>query len=395
MRKVSPEKARELVRKVLQQNNGNVSKTARILGISRNTVRRARNGPLKDLSRRPKNSPNKTDSKLEQLILQEARKTGFRYRRLAMYLGLYIPENTIKAILKRNQIPKKKRKSASGKYRQLYDYENLIPFTHFQLDTKHLLDFSSLPKEVYNHMIKANLPKYELSFIDVASRARFSWYCYELNSHYSLMFVIFCVLWLRLHNVRGKIKIRLDNGGEFCGRSYKKRQKWQNILSKLGVELEIIPPGAKHLMAIVENAHRKDDEEFLIVHAEKCRCKEEFIQKAQRWQDSWNYARNNFGKGMNGKTPYEKLKSNKGNMVSERILGFPVLLVEDVQKVVGNFALLFDDNYFSGGKYLPTTCQTRTRQNRTEIAFSMQKRWVPISCDRSCWQPKHTSHSEG
>ncbi len=82
MRKASPEKARELVRKVLQQNNGNVSKTARILGISRNTVRRARNGPLNDLSRRPKNSPNKTDSKLHQLILQEARKTGFRYRRL-------------------------------------------------------------------------------------------------------------------------------------------------------------------------------------------------------------------------------------------------------------------------------------------------------------------------
>ena len=360
MRKASPEKARELVRKVLQQNNGNVSKTARILGISRNTVRRARNGPLNDLSRRPKNSPNKTDSKLQQLILQEARKTGFRYRRLAMYLkrkyGLYISENTIKAILKRNQIPKKKRKSHSGKYRQLYDYENLIPFTHFQLDTKHLLDFSSLPKEVYNHMIKAKLPRYGLNLIDVATRARFSWYCNELSSHYSLMFVIFCVLWLKLHNVRRKIKIRLDNGSEFFGRSYRKRQEWEKILSKLGVELETIPPGAKQLMAIVENAHRKDDEEFLIVHAEKCNNKKAFIQKAQRWQDSWNYLRNNFGKGMNGRTPYEKLRSKNGDIISERVLSFPVLLAEDVQKVVGNFALLFDDNYLSGGKYLPTTC---------------------------------------
>ena len=33
-----------------------VSKTARILGISRKTVRRAREGPLEDLSRRPKSS---------------------------------------------------------------------------------------------------------------------------------------------------------------------------------------------------------------------------------------------------------------------------------------------------------------------------------------------------
>lgn len=359
LRKASPEKARELVRKILQQNKGNVSKTAKILGISRNTVRRARDGPLKDLSRRPKNCPNKTDSKLENLILEEARKTGFRYRRLANYLerkyGLSISENTIKAILKRNKVKRKRRKSATGKYRDLYDYENLTPFTHFQLDTKHLLDFSSLPRQVYNHMIKANLPKYELSLIDVATRARFSWYCYELNSHYSLMFIIFCVLWLRLHNVREQINIRLDNGSEFCGKSLNKRKQWQEMLEKLGVKLEPIPPGAKHLMAIIENAHRKDDEEFLIVHAEKCKDKQEFILKAQRWQDSWNYARHNFGKGMNGKTPYEKLKL-KGGMIHERILGFPVLLAEEVHKIAGNFALLFDENYLLGGKYLPTTC---------------------------------------
>jgi len=46
LRKTSPEAARLLVRKVLEQNGGNVSKTARILGISRKTVRRAREGPL-------------------------------------------------------------------------------------------------------------------------------------------------------------------------------------------------------------------------------------------------------------------------------------------------------------------------------------------------------------
>ena len=112
-------------------------------------------------------------------------------------------------------------------------------------------------------------------------------------------------------------------------------------------------------MAIVENAHRKDDEEFLIVHAEKCNNKNAFIQKAEIWQDSWNYLRSNFGKGMNGRTLYEKLRSKNGGIISERVLSFPVLLAEDVQKVVGNFALLFDDNYLSGGKYLPTTCQMK------------------------------------
>jgi hypothetical protein len=41
------------------------------------------------------------------------------------------------------------------------------------------------------------------------------------------MFVVFCVLWLRLHNAREKIKIRLDNGSEFFGRSERKKQEWK------------------------------------------------------------------------------------------------------------------------------------------------------------------------
>ena len=363
MRKVNPEKARELVRKVLAQNKGNVSKTAKILGISRNTVRRARDGPLKDLSRRPKNCPNKTNSWLEELITKEAKKTGFRYRRLAKHMlrkyGINISENTVKAILKRNQVERKKTRSASGKYRSLYDYENIMPFTQLQLDTKHILDFSSLPKEVYSHIKRYNLPRYMINIIDVATRVRFSWYCYELNSHYSLMFVVFCILWLRLHNVKDKISIRLDNGEEFCGRSPKKRSYWRKILNKLGADIDPIPAGAKHLMAIIENAHRQDDESFLITQAERCKDKEEFMQKAQRWQDSWNYVRSHFGKGMNGLTPYEKLQSKAWGISAKNILSFPVLLAEDVFRITGNFSLLFDQNYLTGGKYLPTKCFLR------------------------------------
>jgi hypothetical protein len=60
LRKTSPGKAREIVRKVLSQNQGNVSKTAPILGTSRPTVRRARDGALEDHFRRPLRSLNKT-----------------------------------------------------------------------------------------------------------------------------------------------------------------------------------------------------------------------------------------------------------------------------------------------------------------------------------------------
>lgn len=155
MRKISPEKARELIRKVFENNNKNVSRTAKILGVSRHTVRRAIYGPLEDKSRKPKTCPRKLSTELENLIIEESKRTGFRYRRLSLYLlrkyGIKISENTIKSILKRNAIPKKSRKTKKGE-RSLYDYEALIPFSEFQLDTKHLLDKDSLPEEVYEHM---------------------------------------------------------------------------------------------------------------------------------------------------------------------------------------------------------------------------------------------------
>ena len=118
IRKISKEKARELVRKILNKNGGNVFKTARILRISRLTVRRARDGPLNDFSRRPKYSPRKIKSEFEELIIKEAKKTGFRYVRLTLYLsrkyGLCFSKNTIKVILKRNNIESRKRRIKSS-----------------------------------------------------------------------------------------------------------------------------------------------------------------------------------------------------------------------------------------------------------------------------------------
>ena len=72
IRKIEPSKARKLIR--LESNNGNVSKTARILNISRHTVRRARDGPLEDMSRRPKTTPNRIDQALESLVVEEAKR---------------------------------------------------------------------------------------------------------------------------------------------------------------------------------------------------------------------------------------------------------------------------------------------------------------------------------
>ena len=83
MREISNEKARQLVRKVLENTGGNVSKTSRILGISRKTVRRARDGTLSDYSRRPVHCPRRIDPRFEDLIVFEGKRTGYRAQRLA------------------------------------------------------------------------------------------------------------------------------------------------------------------------------------------------------------------------------------------------------------------------------------------------------------------------
>lgn len=357
LRKISPEKAREVLRKVLEKQGGNVSKTARILNISRPTVRRARDGALQDQSRKPLHSPAKTASHLEELIIQEARRTGFRYRRLTGYfqrkLSLHFPEDTVKAILRRNNVKKKTRKTANGCRRPLYDYEALMPFQQMQLDTKHLLDKNALPAEVYAHIKHYHLPLYEWNLIDVATRIRFTAYSHELSAVFGMMFLSLTMLWLRAHNVRGAIHIRLDNGSEFCRGSQRKLDQWNEYLSWFNALLDPIPPGAKHLQAIVENSHRSDDECFLMIHAERCQSTDQFLMKAQQWQDTWNCYRPSYGINMHGLTPEEKLKASK-TILHKHVLQFPVLLMENVIKSVGLFTAVL--KLLRTGKHVYTKC---------------------------------------
>ena len=365
--------ARVVARKILEQNNGNVLKTAHILGASRLTVRRARDGNLEDESKTPKNIKNKTPFNLESVVIEEGKNTGYRYRRLTNYIyrkyGLTLNENTVKAILKRNQVKRKRIRSKNGNIRHLYDYEHLEPFAELQVDTKYVIDEKTLPKEVCEHIKKYNLPLFEFNAIDAKTRSRFTAYSYELNSTFGFSFVLFVVTWARLNGVKTHIRIRVDNGSEFFSGSEKKKIEWNNYLSLFDAEVYAIPPKAKYLQALVENSHRHDDESFLIIHAIRAMNKGEFIDKAQRWQDSWNIARSSFGIEMNGLSPYEKLKG-LNTFINLNIYSFPVLLMEDILKAVGTgVEWLSKLNYLTeiinmlklrkSGKYVHTTCQSR------------------------------------
>ncbi len=86
-------------------------------------------------------------------------------------------------------------------------------------------------------MKKYKLPRYEWNIIDVGTRTRFTAYSYELNALFGFMFIVFVSLWLRMHNVRKPIKIRVDNGMEFCAGSKKKLKQYNEQLKALGVSL--------------------------------------------------------------------------------------------------------------------------------------------------------------
>ncbi len=369
LREISPEKARELIRKVLAKQEGDVSKTARILNISRPTVRRARDGALEDQSRRPLHSPAKTASHFEELIVQEGKRTGFRYRRLAGYLhgkfSIRFSEDTVKVVLRRNGVKQKTRKTANARRRPLYDYEALMPFQEMQLDTKHLLDKNALPTEVYAHIKQYQLPLYEWNIIDVATRIRFNAYSHELSAVFGMMFLSLVLLWLRGHNVRTSVRIRLDNGSEFCGGSQRKLDQCNEYLSWFDASLDPIPPGAKHLQAIVENSHRADDECFLMIHAERCQSTAQFLMKAQQWQDTWNCYRPSYGINMHGRTPKEKLIASK-TMIQNHVIQFPVLLMDYVLKSIGTFTASL--KLLKAGKYVHTKCRS---EPRFRAAFNM------------------------
>ena len=344
LRKTSPEAARLLVRRVLEQQGGNVSKTARILGISRKTVRRAREGPLEDLSRRPKSSPNRLKTEFEQLILTEAKRTGYGPMRLSKLLWskytLGISPNTIKAILRRHGIRRKRRRVRRGS-RPLYDYEHLLPFEEMQVDTKYILDQDSLPREVYEHIKGLGLPIYQWSLIDVATRVRFIALSYELSSFFGAVFLTLVLLWLRAHGVRWRVKVRMDLGSEFCGPSPKKQRQWKEALGVLGAEIEPVRKGMGPLQAVIERAHRSDDEELYLIHAERCQTVGELVLRVQRWQGTWNFFRPHFGRGMGGKTPLEVLRKTSGGLLSSHILQFPVVLLETLLKEVDPKLLTF------------------------------------------------------
>ncbi|MCX7846363.1 MAG: IS481 family transposase, partial [Dictyoglomaceae bacterium] len=96
--------------------------------------------------------------------------------------------------------------------------------------------------------------------------------------------------------------------------------------------------------------HKQDDEYFLGIHAERCGSKEEFLEKAQKCQDTWNVAISSFGIIMDSKTPYEKLISTIF-LAHHHIFEFPMIL-RSIYLFIKNLSI-----FIKSGTYVHTKCR--------------------------------------
>jgi transposase len=103
----------------LRRNKGNVKKTAKEMGCSRNTIylalKKEKEGDLLDKPHTPKSSyPRTTQKEIVDLIVKRRKETGFGKRRLRWYIAekdnILISESTIGKILKQKRLTRKKKR---------------------------------------------------------------------------------------------------------------------------------------------------------------------------------------------------------------------------------------------------------------------------------------------
>jgi len=334
--------AREKLLEEYIRQGGNISRTARVCGTSRNVVRKWAErhrehglSGLEDLSRRPHHMPRKTPDGIEELVVKERTRTNFGPQRLRRILhekyGVELCESTIKRIIRRRGLVRKRRRSKVGKLVNVYGWEEFPPLQFFQLDLKDIADQKTLPPDIYNLIFELGLPRYQFTVKDVKTRMRFACYGYEKSFINGYNFMLLVLAWLRLFGIYHRVYFQSDWGEEFGGKSIRKIERINRELDKLGATLLRIAKGKPNENAFVERVHRTDDEEFYLLKLREVKNVEDFIDKAFHWNFYYNYSRGHSGKGMDGKTPFQKAKEEMDTL-NPTICCFPPLILDKLLK---------------------------------------------------------------
>ena len=334
LRQLNPAAARQ---KLLEahQTLHSIRAVARAFETSRAIVRKAirrfrKLGPagLDDLSRRPHRSPNKTSDKLEQLVAQHRKRSGFGPLRLHHTANIPLAPSTIRNIIRRLGLKPRRRRTYKGIRRRQYIWEQKDPLSFFQTDLKVIRDHKGIPPQAYQHHEKAGLPPYQWTACCVRTRARFLAYSREKTVANGLAFMTLVVLWLRAHGLHHHVGFQTDWGEEFGGKSPRKLAALDRRLFKpLGATLHRIRKGRTTDNALVERSHRSDDEEFYAPLLTRFPNTDSFLLGTFRWQCRWNLRRPHFGRHMCGLRPFDRA-SQLLPTITRDVMLFPPLLLD-------------------------------------------------------------------
>lgn len=250
------------------ERTGSISKTAKLWGTSRSVVRKwlkrykekGEKG-LEDLSRRPKRSPFKTSSYIEKKVLKIKKERDYGKRRISYFLlveeGIYLSENTIRNILKRNG-ESRKRKKRKVFYPAKWAFDEDKPFKLAKVNVKDIYDKGTLGTHIWNHITKKKLPRYQWTFLEGRTRLRFIAYSRKLHITNGLCFVALVMSWLRAWGIKEEVFWQEDWGQEWGGDNPEKLKKLnEKYYRPYGAVLGRAPKGRKGYQGRVERSHRK------------------------------------------------------------------------------------------------------------------------------------------
>lgn len=273
---------------------GNVSKTCRYFGISREIFYRwkrtyAREGESGLINSKPcpENPKLRVPGPIEERILYLRKTYHLGQQRISWFLeryhGLKVSAGGVYGVLKRNginRLPRNTKKRTIITHR----YEKQVPGHHIQVDVK-FLRFTNTD----GHKIK----RFQYTAIDDATRIR-ALKIYEQHTQQNAIDFIDHVVNkfpFRIHTVR------TDNGHEF-------QAKFHWHLADLGIRHVYIKPRTPRVNGKVERSHSTDEMEFyqLLEYTDDV----DLNKKLSEWEDYYNFDRPHYS--LNGKSPYEILR---------------------------------------------------------------------------------------
>jgi len=345
LRSISPKAARLAILQILKANNGKVSATARMLGITRRTIYKALSkknaGNLDDTSRAPKVVHNKTPEAIEEKVIKLKKKTNYGPLRLKEELeAVYqidLSQHTIRNIVRRN-----KKKAASKRHkpnkkgpRPFIDWYTARPFEVVQMDLKYVVDQKALSMDQINHIYAHKLPIYQWGAIDVNSRFKLIAYSDEKNWTNGLTWFLWVTSWLRSHGVTNQIVYTVDHGEEFGGKSWFKLTELRKLLSGFGCKLVQNHLHHPEENAHLERSHRTDDDEFYIPRILKINSRQELFMEAFNYNYYYNAVRKH--SGIDRETPVQRLFKQEPHL-DARIKFVPPLILDNISVDLGDWS---------------------------------------------------------